>query len=166
MKVRGWVYVITNKAMPNLVKIGFSTKDPRLRALELNHTGIPHPYLVEYDLLVTAPFRIEQQVHMKLQAQREGKEWFRMSVADAIRAIREIAGADQFAERLLSVSQEPVMIQEQVDCSHPGCRRKADSGQYYCSEHLRMNRRNSPNRQYAIYQLRSEIAENINKRSK
>ena len=28
MVIRGWVYVIVNRAMPNLVKIGYSTKDP------------------------------------------------------------------------------------------------------------------------------------------
>ena len=43
--MKGWVYVISNQAMPDLVKVGFSTKDPTLRASELNHTGSPHPYV-------------------------------------------------------------------------------------------------------------------------
>jgi len=33
--MKGWVYVITNKAMPGLVKIGFSMKDTEIRASEL-----------------------------------------------------------------------------------------------------------------------------------
>jgi len=37
--MKGWVYVITNKAMPSLVKVGFLTKDPGLRAKELGNTG-------------------------------------------------------------------------------------------------------------------------------
>lgn len=90
--MRGWVYIITNKAMPDLVKIGFSTKDPVLRAGELNHTGAPHPYEVVYDLLVFHPYQVEQQTHKHLADKREGKEWFRCSVAEAVAAIRKIAG--------------------------------------------------------------------------
>ncbi len=45
--VRGWVYVITNAAMPGLVKVGYSLKDPSLRARGLGNTGAPHQYEVE-----------------------------------------------------------------------------------------------------------------------
>lgn len=88
MSVRGWVYVIVNKAMPGLVKVGFSTKDPILRACELGNTGIPHPYEVMYDALVDSPREIEQSVHRALQKEREGREWFRCSLETAIQAIR------------------------------------------------------------------------------
>jgi len=37
--MKGWVYVISNKAMSGLVKVGYSTKDPELRAAELSHTA-------------------------------------------------------------------------------------------------------------------------------
>src|SRR5690606_39095743 len=86
--VRGWVYVITTKAMPHLVKVGFSTKDPALRAREMAHTGSPHPYEVAYDALVHGPRGAERQIHAKLSHLREGKEWFKCSVAEAIGAIR------------------------------------------------------------------------------
>jgi hypothetical protein len=92
--IRGWVYVITNTAMPDLVKVGYSLKDPALRARKLNHTGSPHPYSVEYDVLVRDPRLVEQQVHASLTAKLEGKEWFRCSVADAIQAIRLVTGAN------------------------------------------------------------------------
>jgi len=39
MAIRGWVYVMTNKSMPGLVKIGYSTKDPSARADELGTRG-------------------------------------------------------------------------------------------------------------------------------
>jgi len=89
-KIRGWVYVITNRAMPQLVKVGFSTKDPHLRAKELGSTGTPHPYLVAYDVLVYAPRNLERRVHERLAHMREGKEWFRCSVAQAIAAIQTL----------------------------------------------------------------------------
>jgi hypothetical protein len=89
-KIRGWVYVITNQAMPHLVKVGFSTKDPHLRAKKLAGTGVPHPFVVAYDALVYGPRDLERRVHKKLAHMREGKEWFKCSVAQAIEAIHEL----------------------------------------------------------------------------
>lgn len=90
--MKGWVYVISNRAMPGLVKIGYSTKDPELRADELDHTGVPHPYLVEYELLINEPYQIEQKTHKLLFAKREAKEWFRCTPEEAVVAIKQIAG--------------------------------------------------------------------------
>jgi hypothetical protein len=90
MAIRGWVYVLTNRGMPGLVKIGFSTKDPHLRANELEGTGLPHPYVVEYDALVIEPRDVEQAVHRRLQAVNERKEFFRTDVVAAVKAIHEV----------------------------------------------------------------------------
>jgi hypothetical protein len=95
MSVRGWVYVLTNKAMPGLVKIGFSTKDPFLRAQELEGTGLPHPYVVEYDVLVIEPRDVEQAVHTQLRAHNESKEFFRAEVIAAVNAIREVIASQE-----------------------------------------------------------------------
>jgi hypothetical protein len=53
--MKGWVYIITNKAMPDLIKVGFSSKDPELRAREFGGTHSPHPFIVEYEGLVIFP---------------------------------------------------------------------------------------------------------------
>lgn len=100
MNIRGWVYVITNPAMPGLVKIGFSTKDPLLRASELANTGAPHPYEVEYDALVDSPRELEGRLHRALLLHREGREWFRLSVHTAVEALRKNA-AHIYSERAL-----------------------------------------------------------------
>jgi hypothetical protein len=92
MDVRGWVYVISNPAMPGLVKVGFSLKDPTLRALELDGTGIPHPFRVEYEALVPNPRIVEQRAHIVMKPLHERKEWFRCSVPVAVEALREIIG--------------------------------------------------------------------------
>jgi len=89
--MRGWTYIITNLAMPGLVKVGFTMKDPLLRAEELNNTGSPHPFVVQYDILVEDPQKIEQQVHKELKDFSEGKEWFRCSIERAVEAITKIA---------------------------------------------------------------------------
>lgn len=100
MTIRGWVYIITNKAMPGLVKIGFSTKDLILRANELAHTGSPYPYIVEYDVLVAGPRDIERCVHSALSDRCEGKEWFRCETRDVIREIRKIVGPGVLLENV------------------------------------------------------------------
>lgn len=102
MAIRGWVYIVSNQAMPGLLKIGFSTKDPALRALDLNNTGSPHPYVVVYDALVHEPRDIEQRVHAALKAQCVGKEWFNCSREVAIRAIRRIADGSIITETSFS----------------------------------------------------------------
>lgn len=90
--MKGWVYVITNKAMPGLIKVGYSMSDPELRAAELNHTGSPHPYDVDYEVLVDEPRDVEQTVHGRLRNQRERKEWFRCTSEEAIAAIKAVVG--------------------------------------------------------------------------
>src|SRR3972149_3219724 len=101
-KLKGWIYVISNKAMPGLVKIGYSTKDPKLRAEELDHTGSPHPYFVEYEMLIEEPFQIKQQIHKILKCDHEGKEWFRCSVEAAIIAIKKIADKSIIYEKVIT----------------------------------------------------------------
>ena len=97
--MRGWVYVISNAAMPGLVKVGFSMQDPALRAQELGHTGTPHSYEVDYDVLVDGPEEAERLVHAALVEHREGKEWFRCSVELAAAAIDQVIGDGKLAER-------------------------------------------------------------------
>ena len=43
----GWVYVLTNPAMPGLVKIGLTSRNPQVRAAELTQaTGVPAPFVI------------------------------------------------------------------------------------------------------------------------
>ena len=98
--------------MPGLVKVGFSTKDPQVRADELNHTGIPHPYVVEYDIVVKNPYGIEQRVHSKLFAVREAKEWFRCSVAEAISAVQGVAGEGILLETETQITEDATPVQD------------------------------------------------------
>ncbi len=90
--MRGWVYIITNRAMPDLLKIGFTLKDPNQRAKELGRTGLPYPYIVEYEIFTMQPRQVEKKVHTVLENVREGREWFRCSIQEAVAAIRRNVG--------------------------------------------------------------------------
>ena len=108
----GWVYIFTNKAMPGLVKVGYTTKGPKERARKLDHSGVPYPYVVEYAVQVEEPHSFEQQVHRNLADCREGKEWFRCSVTHAATAIdKEISSvrpALAYSEKEATPEPEPL----------------------------------------------------------
>ena len=76
--------------MPNLVKIGFSRRDPINRALDLKaSTGVPYPYEVIYDVLVYSPREVEQLIHKNLKALKADKEWFSCDWLQAVSSVRE-----------------------------------------------------------------------------
>jgi hypothetical protein len=89
---RGYVYVLVNRAMPGLVKIGFSTKSPSERASELSTTGVPHPFEVCYYCETEEPSAYEAEIHRVLMSRRvsESREFFKVSVGAAVTAIRNI----------------------------------------------------------------------------
>lgn len=121
MTIRGWIYVITNRAMPGLVKLGYSTKDPALRAVELGNTGAPHAYEVVYDALVDSPKAVEQSLHSLLAAQREGKEWFRLTPSAAIEAVRATASSIYLEKsKSIECSQPLEAVSENCDYT-PDC---------------------------------------------
>lgn len=74
--------------MPGILKVGFSLKDPIIRAKELGNTGAPYPYVVEYEVLVENPHKIEKLAHGKLSRFNERKEWFNCSIGKAIETIK------------------------------------------------------------------------------
>ena len=87
----GWVYIIVNKSMPGLVKVGYTDRSPAKRASELGGTGMPTPYVVAFSVRSHEARKIEQQVHRKLAKVNVGKEWFRCTVATARSAIENVA---------------------------------------------------------------------------
>lgn len=100
--------------MPGLVKVGYTMKEPELRAAELNHTGAPHPYNVHYDVLLENPREVEQQVHCHLKNHREGKEWFRCTTEEAITTIKAVAGVKALLENIkYDDSAESILGQKQ-----------------------------------------------------
>lgn len=172
MSVRGWVYVITNQAMLGLHKIGFSTKDPVLRAEELGHTGAPHPYTVVYDALVENARDVEQAVHRLLNEKREGKEWFRCSAGEAIKAVQKTATTiflERFSPETTGLtaqsSGEPKQPNTGDSCRYYGCTKGATHILHdtpYCYEHFRFVR--NPGRSEAVKRIRQELQDEWTRR--
>ena len=106
MIIRGWVYVVTNISLEGLVKIGYTLKDPSLRAKELRSSGIPNNYNVIYEVLTTNPREVEQEVHSILKEYRENKEWFRCSVSKSINTIQSLVMENIIYEQTYDITVE------------------------------------------------------------
>lgn len=105
MTARGWIYVMVNRAMPGLVKVGYSMKDPVIRAKDFEGSGVPHPFIVAYEALLPSPRKIEQLVHRELQSRREAKEWFKCDPSVAIAAVQRAASGTIILERSLTANE-------------------------------------------------------------
>ena len=90
----GWLYLITNPAMPGFVKVGMTTRTPEERAAELHDTGSPAPYTVASAWPVDDVQAAERDAHAALARYRviDAREWFRLSVPAAIEALSPSRG--------------------------------------------------------------------------
>ena len=96
MPTPGWVYVLTNAAMPDLVKIGMTGRNPATRAAELTAaTGVPAPFVIAWSRAVSDCAAVEASVHRLLDNRRVSgnREFFRCDVATARQVIEAAAGA-------------------------------------------------------------------------
>jgi hypothetical protein len=91
----GWVYILTNPAMPKMVKIGLTTRTPKERAAELSSaTGVPLPFVVAWARAVSDCDFVEKAVHRMLADKRVNKsrDSFRVDVKTACQVIEAAAG--------------------------------------------------------------------------
>jgi rubrerythrin len=83
----GYVYILSNPAIPGLLKIGFTTHAVENRAAELSaSTAVVTPFVVEYWHLTAAADDVERRVHEHFKNHRENKkrEFFRVDLDHAI----------------------------------------------------------------------------------
>ncbi|MCB9262354.1 MAG: GIY-YIG nuclease family protein [Flavobacteriales bacterium] len=67
----GIVYVLSNEAMPNLVKIGLTKRsEVTQRMSELYSTGVPIPFECCYACRVTDVSKVEKAIHLAFNPNR------------------------------------------------------------------------------------------------
>jgi T5orf172 domain len=83
--VNGYIYILSNPKMKNLLKIGLSTRPIQERIAELSSaTRVPAPFELEAYFLSTNPEVHEKQIHAALAQYRvNGKEFFEVSISKA-----------------------------------------------------------------------------------
>ena len=87
----GYVYVMSNEAMPGVYKIGCTYRHPSERANELHNTSVPKPFVVEYCINIDNYENIEKLIHKELSSYNFGKEFFKCDLEKCILTIKHIA---------------------------------------------------------------------------
>lgn len=118
--------------MNGLVKVGFTMKDPEIRANELNHTGTPHPYIVEYEALVDNPRDVEQSIHRILSSHREGKEWFYCTPELAVAAVKTVLGDSALLENYKRVDRERAEATRQQELADSASNKAREAQEAAC----------------------------------
>ena len=106
------VYVLSNPAMPGLVKIGrTSHEDANLRLSQLYSTGVPLPFKLEFACKVPNPDEVEAALHEAFGPHRINpkREFFQMEASQAIAILKLLHTEDATAE----VSRLDTNIEEQ-----------------------------------------------------
>jgi hypothetical protein len=108
----GRVYVLSNPAMPGLLKIGYTmnTVEGRVKELSLA-TGVPTQFSIEYQVECRDPAGLEAHAHTFFQNKRYNgnREFFSISINEAIDVIRQNA-IELLAEELSDNAKENSLI--------------------------------------------------------
>lgn len=91
----GVIYIISNPAMPGLVKIG-KTINLEQRMNNLYKTGVPLPFRCVYAKKVKNYSEVERKLHKGLNSHRENpnREFFRISEEEVINFLELVEGKD------------------------------------------------------------------------
>ena len=88
-----FIYVLVNKSMPDMVKIGMTVRDVETRAKEISGaTGVPTPWVPVFSFKCFNSYKLEQEIHEHLDAVRVSgnREMFYMHSKDAIDTVKNI----------------------------------------------------------------------------
>jgi len=101
----GIVYLLTNDAMPGLVKIGMTTrKDLDQRLKELYTTGVPVPFKCEYACKVplTRTKELEEALHQAFEPNRinPNREFFKVSTRQILPLLKFANQGDDITEEV------------------------------------------------------------------
>ncbi|MEI6715598.1 MAG: GIY-YIG nuclease family protein [Verrucomicrobiota bacterium] len=142
------VYVLTNPAMPGLVKIGLTTEeDAGVRIAQLYTTGVPFPYKLEFACKVPNASIVEDALHSAFAPNRVNpkREFFQIAPEQAIAILRllnaqdttrelamqpregnvdtqSIAAAEQYSRRRpnLNFEEMAIPVGSELVCTHNG----------------------------------------------
>ena len=89
----GYIYILENDSLKDMVKIGSTTRDVETRAKELSSSsGVPTPYKIAYKEYVNESADLEKVLHHIFSEYRVSKnrEFFRIQAKEVISAIQKL----------------------------------------------------------------------------
>ena len=88
----GWIYVLSTRETPNILKIGMTSRSVSMRVKEINSaTGLIYPFGARYVFRVNDAKEAEEAIHKTLSGYRirSDREFFEIQPGEAIRLIRQ-----------------------------------------------------------------------------
>nr|WP_290898791.1 GIY-YIG nuclease family protein [Azonexus sp.] len=119
------VYVLTNPAMPGLVKIGYtSQEEASSRIAQLYTTGVPVPFTIEFACRVENAVDVEKALHTAFSPSRINpkREFFRIEPEQAIAILRLLHTDETTQEVTLQASEvdhQSLVAAEQMRARRP-----------------------------------------------
>ncbi|MEI7922066.1 MAG: GIY-YIG nuclease family protein [Planctomycetota bacterium] len=113
------VYVLTNPAMPSLVKIGqTSSMDVKNRLVQLYTTGVPFPFKLEFACKVSNSVEVEKALHQAFAPYRvnPSREFFAIEPNQAIAILRLLHTEDatvEFQSQAVLIDSQYIAAAEQ-----------------------------------------------------
>jgi hypothetical protein len=88
---QGIIYILTNPAIPNMIKIGMTThEDVKMRMAQIYTTGVPLPFECVYAAKVANHEKVEKALHVAFGPDRVNpkREFFEIEASQAIAIIK------------------------------------------------------------------------------
>lgn len=90
-----WIYILANKYLPGILKIGYTTTSITQRVNEINaSTGVLYPYFPVFGYKCANAYQLEQEVHKYLEGIgiriNPAREGFEIEIDDAIEVIENL----------------------------------------------------------------------------
>lgn len=119
------VYVLTNPAMPGIVKIGRTTQDDiNTRLTQLYTSGVPVPFTLAYACKVENHDEVERALHIAFGPSRVNprREFFKIDPEQAIAILKLLHTEDatsEVAQQVTGIDQQSISAAEQMTSRRP-----------------------------------------------
>lgn len=92
--IEGYVYILTNPRLDNLVKIGCTRRSVEERCVELSSsTSTPEPFVIHAAFRSSDPEADEREIHRQLESFRlKGREFFELPPKEATKVCQSVCG--------------------------------------------------------------------------
>jgi len=102
------IYILTNEAMPEYVKIGFTHGNVEDRIRQLDRTGVPLPFEIYYAGIVENAEKDEKWLHSIFgdRRARDNREFFKMNPEYAVLALKRVIIEEVLMDSGLTPEQE------------------------------------------------------------
>lgn len=90
-----WIYILANKYLPGILKIGWTTTSIHQRVKEINSsTGVLYPYFPVFGFKCANGYQLEQEIHRYLQGIgiriNPVREGFEIEIDEAIEVVENL----------------------------------------------------------------------------